>query len=236
MSNVWQKLRQVQDELKAPKNQRNTFGNYNYRSAEDIQEAAKPILKKVGAVCTLSDDMFVLGVHTPLLYTEEVYDSKQKKVVTVTRVTGSQRFYVKAIATFTDIESGESIIVTASANEEETKKGMDSSQITGSTSSYARKYALNGLYQLDDTKDSDSTNKHGKEDVEELPKLITQEQIKQFKEAYKGKEDKLATYLEKQGLNVLGEMLYEDAKQLLDLINSRKPKQEEPKQPSLDEI
>ena len=236
MSNVWQKLRQVQTELKVPKKQRNAFGNYNFRSAEDIQEASKPILEKVGAVCTLSDDMFVLGVHTPLLYTEEVYDSKQKKVVTVTRVTGSQRFYVKATATFTDIESGESIVVTASANEEETKKGMDSSQITGSTSSYARKYALNGLYQLDDTKDSDATNKHGTDEDEEDNGLATKEQINFIKEAYKGKQNKIESFLEKNNVNSLLEMTYEFANEWITLINNNKPKQEEPKQPSLDEI
>ena len=126
---VYKKLIEVQQELKAPKNQRNTFGNYNYRSAEDILEALKPVLAKHEATVFISD-----------------------KVV----VKENCWAYIEATATFVDIETGESISTTAFAREAEQKKGMDASQITGSASSYARKYALNGLFLIDDAVDPDS--------------------------------------------------------------------------------
>ena len=126
---VYKKLIKVQMELKAPKNQRNTFGNYNYRSCEDILEALKPILAKHEATVFISD-----------------------KVV----VKENSWAYIESTATFVDIETGESISTTAFARETENKKGMDSSQITGSASSYARKYALGGLFLIDDAVDPDS--------------------------------------------------------------------------------
>jgi len=126
----------IQSELKAPKNQRNNFGNYNYRSNEDILEAVKPLLVKHNCILTVSDDIVEVG----------------------------GRVYVKATATIKCGEMQES--VTAYAREAETKKGMDDSQITGSSSSYARKYALNGLFLIDDTKDADATNKHEDEKKE----------------------------------------------------------------------
>jgi len=126
---VYKKLIEVQQELKAPKNQRNSFGGYNYRSAEDILEALKPVLAKHEATVFISD-----------------------KVV----VKENNWAYIEATATFVDIETGESISTTAFARETENKKGMDSSQITGSASSYARKYALNGLFLIDDSVDVDS--------------------------------------------------------------------------------
>ena len=126
---VYKKLIKVQMELKAPKNQRNTFGNYNYRSAEDILEALKPILAKHEADAFLSYKIIV---------TENLWT------------------YVEATATFVDIETGESTCTTGYAREAETKKGMDPSQITGSASSYAGKYALNGLFLIDDSVDPDS--------------------------------------------------------------------------------
>ena len=130
---VYKKLIKVQTELKAPKNQRNTFGNYNYRNAEDILEALKPILAKHEA------DVFI-----------------SYKVI----VTGNMWTYVEATATFVDIETGESTCTTGYAREAETKKGMDPSQITGSASSYAGKYALGGLLLIDDTKDADTDEHH----------------------------------------------------------------------------
>ena len=130
---VYKKLIKVQMELKAPKNQRNTFGNYNYRSAEDILEALKPILAKHEA------DVFI-----------------SYKVI----VTGNMWTYVEATATFVDIETGDSTCTTGYAREAETKKGMDPSQITGSASSYAGKYALNGLFLIDDTRDADTDEQH----------------------------------------------------------------------------
>lgn len=126
---VYKKLIKVQQELKAPKNQRNSFGNYNYRSAEDILEALKPILAKHEATVILSDKIIVK---------ENLWT------------------YAEATATFVDIETGESVSSNGYAREAETKKGMDPSQITGSASSYARKYALNGLLLIDDSVDPDS--------------------------------------------------------------------------------
>ena len=131
---LFKKLSNVQKVLKAPKNQFNAFGKYNYRSCEDILEASKPLCIENGLVLTISDIMKQVGSHN----------------------------YIEATATVIDIESGDKHSVTAFARESETKKGMDDSQITGSTSSYARKYALNGLFCIDDTKDADATNDHGK--------------------------------------------------------------------------
>ena len=120
-------LQEIQSKLKAPKGQRNTFGGYNYRSCEDILEALKPVLAEYGAAVLLSDEIVQMGT----------------------------RWYVKATATL-KAEGEESISVTAFAREAENRKGMDESQITGSASSYARKYALNGLFGIDDTKDADT--------------------------------------------------------------------------------
>ena len=125
---VYEKLSKVQTELKAPKGQYNSFGKYKYRSCEDILEAVKPLNAKHGVVLTVGDEVVEI----------------------------SNRFYVKATATFVEIESGEKIINTALAREDDSKKGMDGSQITGTASSYARKYCLNGLFCIDDTKDADT--------------------------------------------------------------------------------
>ena len=124
----------IQEELKAPKNQRNSFGNYNYRSAEDIIEAVKPIAHKYGYYLIISDEIVEVG----------------------------GRIYVKATAKLMPNEAGIIHSATGFAREEETKKGMDGAQITGAASSYARKYALNGLLAIDDTKDADATNTHDK--------------------------------------------------------------------------
>jgi hypothetical protein len=121
-------LQKIQQELKAPKNQFNSFGKYNYRSCEDILEGVKPLLKEHDCQLTLSDEMIEVG----------------------------GRVYVKATATFTALTGGEKVIVSACAREPVDRKGMDDSQITGATSSYARKYALNGLFCIDDTKDADT--------------------------------------------------------------------------------
>lgn len=129
--NIYEKLLEIQSELKCGKTQFNSFGNYKYRNCEDILEAIKPLCKKNKVLIYLSDEIELIG----------------------------DRFYVKATATAINVEKPEEkIIVTASSREEDTKKGMDQSQITGASSSYARKYALNGLLDIDDTKDSDATN------------------------------------------------------------------------------
>jgi hypothetical protein len=141
------KLVKIQAELKAPKNQMNAFGKYKYRSAEDIIEAVKPILFKNNCALLISDEI----------------------------VQVADRVYVKATAMLIDENNEElPIQVYGWAREEEVKKGMDAAQITGSASSYARKYALNGLFAIDDTKDADSTNEHKDEVGEEKRmKLIT---------------------------------------------------------------
>ena len=132
------KLLKIQQTLKAPKAQFNSFGKYKYRSCEDIIEAVKPLVHAEGLVLTLSDEVVEVG----------------------------GRCYVKATAKLSaqmvDSDVAHCCIeTTAYAREEETKKGMDGAQITGSASSYARKYALNGLFAIDDTKDADATNDHG---------------------------------------------------------------------------
>ena len=133
--NVYEKLMTVQTKLRAPKGQYNQFGHYSYRSCEDILEALKPLLAEVGAIVNVSDEIKLIG----------------------------NRFYVEATAMFLDCETGDSVVAKASAREDESKKGMDLAQVTGSVSSYARKYALNGLFAIDDNKDSDATNTHGKD-------------------------------------------------------------------------
>lgn len=119
----------IQSELKAPKSQFNRFGGYKYRKAEDILEAVKPLLAKQKCTLIITDDVVLIG----------------------------NRIYVKATATIKN-EKGECETTNGWAREEETKKGMDGSQITGASSSYARKYALNGLFAIDDNADSDTTN------------------------------------------------------------------------------
>ena len=130
--NVYEKLIKVQAELKAPKSKFNSFGKYKYRSLEDILEGVKPLLEKNKASLVIADSI------------EQVGD----------------RYYLKATATFIDTENGESVSNSALARESADKKGMDDSQITGTASSYARKYALNGLLLIDDTKDADTDEAH----------------------------------------------------------------------------
>ena len=122
------RLVEIQSSLKAPKGQYNTFGKYKYRSAEDILEAVKPILRAQNCKLTIMDEIVQVG----------------------------ERIYVKAIATISD--GTQSLSVSAYAREEDEKKGMDASQVTGAASSYARKYAMNGLFAIDDTKDADALN------------------------------------------------------------------------------
>lgn len=151
--NIHEKLLAVQTKLKAPKSQYNSFGKYNYRNCEDILEAVKPLCAEVKAVARLTDKIVMVG----------------------------DRYYVEATAHFTDCEGDNAeITATAYAREEEEKKGMDGSQVTGASSSYARKYALNGLFDIDDTKDSDTTNTHG-QDTTTQTKQTTKEKPKETK-------------------------------------------------------
>lgn len=134
-------LAKIQQAVKAPKGQFNAFGKYKYRSCEDIVEAVKPVINPLGFYLTITDEILLVGT----------------------------RFYVRATATLSN--GTEIFSASAFAREEETIKGMSSSQITGAASSYARKYALNGLFAIDDTKDADSTNDHsnGQDDKEQGP-------------------------------------------------------------------
>lgn len=153
----YEKLSALITELKAPKGQRNNFGKYNYRSAEDILEAVKPLANKYGLVPMLTDEIVQVG----------------------------DRYYVKAQAVITDGINTEK--ASGFAREPESKKGMDESQITGTASSYARKYAMNGLYQIDDTKDAD-TDEYKQQVDSAKPKKITKTQAK----ALQTRVDKLA--------------------------------------------
>lgn len=127
---IYEKLAKIQSTLKAPKSQYNSFGKYYYRSCEDILEAVKPLLAEAKATLTIGDELELVG----------------------------NRYYVKATVRFIDLETDAQVMNTAYAREDDTKKGMEGSQVTGASSTYARKYALNGLFCIDDTKDSDMTN------------------------------------------------------------------------------
>lgn len=179
---IYEKLKVIQTKLKAPKSQYNNFGKYNYRSLEDITEAVKPLLDETGATLTISDEIIQIG----------------------------DRYYVKATATLYDIGSNENISVTAFARESETKKGMDDSQITGATSSYARKYALNGLFAIDDTKDTDTEEYQStakKEDTKKQESAkpsqkITKAQVEDIKELANLKNIKIEVLEQKTGKKI----------------------------------
>lgn len=145
--NIYQKLNKIQTELKAPKGQYNQYGKYKYRNCEDILEALKPLLKETQTAIIINDDIFFK----------------------------EGRFYIAATVTLYDCEEGQtgSIKNTAYAREEDSKKGMDGSQVTGASSSYARKYALNGLFAIDDTKDADSQDNREKESARRIQGINT---------------------------------------------------------------
>ena len=147
---IYEKLMTVQQKLKCNKSQYNSFGKYHYRSCEDILEGLKPCLKEVKAAVTIDDEIVEIG----------------------------GRIYVKATAYFHDAETGELITNTAYAREPETKTGMDQAQITGATSSYARKYALNGLFMIDDNKDADTDEHKVESDAKSKKKAPTEEEMK----------------------------------------------------------
>jgi len=150
---IYQKLAEIQKELFVPKNQKNDFGKYNYRSCEDILQAVKPICEKEKCVLFLTNDMECIG----------------------------NRNYVKATATLVELETGEQIVSIAHAREDEIKKGMDGSQVTGASSSYARKYALAGLFCIDNEKDAD-TNEYTK-----------RQQVAKKEDVYLTTDDKVVT-------------------------------------------
>lgn len=186
---IREKLMQIQTEIKAPKNLYNSFGKYSYRNAESICEAVKPFLEEFKCSLVLEDEIVEVG----------------------------GRVYVKATATLMDNE-GDSISVSAYAREPFEKKGMDDSQITGATSSYARKYALNGLFLLDDTKDADSEEYHVQQAKADAPKTSA--------EANDKCSDKQVKFIEslisKKGMNK-DEILskYKDATSFADLSKAQ---------------
>ena len=184
------KLMNIQQELKAPKGQYNSFGKYAYRSCEDILEAVKPLLKKEKVVLTISDELQYIG----------------------------NRYYIKATATLIDTESEAIISNSAYAREEETKKGMDGSQITGASSSYARKYALNGLFGIDDNKDSDTTNIQSKEEKED--KKASPKQIELIQKYYQG--ENLTKLLEVNNIEKLEDMSINKASEILSKLFAKK--------------
>ena len=150
---IYKKLMGIQTKLKAPKSQRNSFGNYNYRSCEDILEAVKPLLDEFKVALTIKDEIILIG----------------------------ERYYIKATATLIDIDTGDMTETSAYARESAEKRGMDASQVTGATSSYARKYALNGLFAIDDNKDADATNTHGKDTIKvNMTPALSEAQLKRL--------------------------------------------------------
>jgi len=163
-----EKISHLITELKAPKGQYNKFGKYNYRNAEDILEAVKPIANKYGLVPKLSDKPIMIG----------------------------DWHYIEATASIKDAKTGEEEVTTAYAREPLTKKGMDESQITGTASSYARKYAMNGLYQIDDTKDAD-TDEYSEQVKQATPKAITKLQ----QDALQKRSDEIAAMAQLESKN-----------------------------------
>jgi hypothetical protein len=217
-----EKLMNVQAELKAPKNLRNNFGGYNYRNAESILEALKPLLVKYKATVTITDTIEVIG----------------------------DRIYVKATATIYDVENknndADIIIATAYAREADSKKGMDDAQVTGATSSYARKYALNGLFLLDDTQDVDTeayqkaeksaqsalkaknnktTPKQESKPTEAKPEPaevipLTEEELLFLSSRYKG--DNLTKLLEYYNIEDISQIGAEEGRNLIAMIKAKK--------------
>lgn len=188
-----EKIVAIQSELKAPKGQYNSFGKYNYRSCEDILEGVKPLLTKHGLVLTIQDSIDLIG----------------------------DRFYVKATATITD--GKEQLSTSAYARESLDKKGMDASQVTGATSSYARKYALNGLLAIDDTKDADTMD-NSKKPVQQTQETVYNWQTLKARATQGGiSEDDLKHYL-KDTLKVAGtdSMTQEHYQQAFNWVNAKR--------------
>ena len=190
---IYEKLSMIQCELKAPKNQKNSFGGYNYRSAEDILENVKPICNKYKTTLILTD-----------------------KVVSVNE--SNPRFYVEATAKLFDWESDAVIEVTAFAREAEVKKGMDDSQITGTASSYARKYAMNGLFNIDDTKDADTDSYQRQTLTEEKP--ATEKQLKLLKSKVKS-DMQVEWVMDKYNVTSLEQLTMRRASELIETIKSK---------------
>lgn len=191
-----ERIIKIREELKCPKNQYNSFGKYSYRSCEDILEAVKPLLTKYELSLTISDDIVQVG----------------------------ERYYVKATCRIHDKEGKEIISNTAYAREEEEKKGQDGSQITGTSSSYARKYCLNGLFLIDDTKDADTdeytkeTNKETKSKKEVKVEPITQDQIKLIHTLINGNEELHQKTINHYGVDSVKDMSKAQANECITIL------------------
>lgn len=200
--NIFEKLQTVQNRLKAPKNRENTFGGFRYRSCEDILEAVKPDLEASGLVLVIEDELVHIG----------------------------ERYYIKATASVYDKqEPGTQVSATAYAREAESKKGMDDSQVTGTASSYARKYALNGLFLIDDTKDAD-TDEFQKQTARSQKSIRTDEKIDRgdlmrLRTKIKEANADLAAFCKAYGIKKIEDLpagLYEEAMEKLErkIINA----------------
>lgn len=184
---IYEKLLKIQTELKAPKNQVNKFGGYNYRSCEDILEAVKPLLDKYRCTLKIADELVNIG----------------------------ERYYIKATAKLIDVDKETFIENTAFAREEESKKGMDGSQITGATSSYCRKYCLNGLFLIDDTKDADTDEYTEQQDKKQKKETDYRKQLIE----YCNKNEIDMNNIAKE-YNLSGSSKQEDFKKALDSLNA----------------
>ena len=199
--NIYEKLSNIQNELKAPKGQFNKFGGYKYRSCEDILEAVKPICKSYKTTLVISDTLENIG----------------------------DRYYIKATATLYDNEDSREEIQffisnTAYAREEESKKGMDGSQITGTASSYARKYALNGLFNIDDTKDAD-TDEFTKQTQIDDNKKISKTQVQALNKSIENagiKDEVVELILSQYGYNSTNEIKIKDYMNIVNDLKSKK--------------
>lgn len=194
---VYSKLAQIQDKLFVPKGQKNNFGGYNYRSCEDILKQLKPICAEVNATLFMSNEIINIGGWN----------------------------YVEATVRLIDLESGTSIESKAQAREEENKKGCDTSQITGACSSYARKYALAGLFCIDNEKDSDATNTHEDKEPKKVgakaDATITPQQIEIITKAY-GKD--LPKFLEFHHVTAIQELSMETASNVIENVIKKRGK------------
>lgn len=201
--NIYEKLLIIQNELKAPKGQTNKFGGYKYRSCEDILEAVKPLLKANKCILILSDEIKEVG------YEEQ------------------SRFYVEATASLIDCEDEHNIAIrnTAYARESKEKKGMDDSQITGTASSYARKYALNGLFCIDDTKDADTDEFTKQQQSIDEDKVIDKTKVQALNKSIENagiKDEVVELILSQYGYTSTNEIKIKDYMQIISDFKSRK--------------
>lgn len=185
---IYEKLLKIQTELKAPKNQVNKFGGYNYRSCEDILEAVKPLLDKYRCTLKIADELVNIG----------------------------ERYYIKATAKLIDVDKETFIENTAFAREEESKKGMDCSQLTGATSSYCRKYCMNGLFLIDDTKDADTDEYTEQQEKKTKKETDYRKQLIEYCNKNEIDMNEIA-----KEYNLSGSSKQEDFKKVLDTLNAK---------------